>query len=71
MIGWFYKFGEIQLNNLDNHISMEEVNSLALKMSDMAELDTNLTMDESDSLFCKLVNLLEKFYQFPDYNNYN
>jgi len=59
------------MNNLDNHISAEDINSLALDLSDEATDRLHLDDEDEQILFDLVVNLLEKFCQYPDYRHYN
>ena len=60
------------MNNSDSHISMEDINSVALGVTDLIEnkLEKLDAVDES-ALYDLVLDLMEKFYQYPDYRHWN
>jgi hypothetical protein len=54
---------------------MDLINSWLLKLHEAIDADVTLTVEEQEHLeaivYGNISNYLEKFFDYPDYNNYN
>jgi hypothetical protein len=54
---------------------MDLINSWLLKLHEVIDADVALTVEEQEHLeaivYGNISNYLEKFFDYPDYNNYN
>lgn len=60
---------------LKNQVHMDLINSWLLSLHECIEQDVDLTVEEQEHLeaivYGNISNYLEKFFDYPDYNNYN
>lgn len=60
---------------LKDQVHMDLINSWLLTLHERIEQDVTLTVEEQEHLeailYGNISNYLEKFFDYPDYNNYN
>jgi len=60
---------------LKNQVHMDLINSWLLTLHECIDRDVTLTVEEQEHLeaivYGNISNYLEKFFNYPDYNNYN
>jgi hypothetical protein len=58
-----------------SEVHMDLINSWLLVLHEQIENDVDLTVEEQEHLeaimYGNISNYLEKFFNYPDYNNYN
>jgi hypothetical protein len=76
--------GKIKLNTKNNgkdinmvmkvkkdEVTMDVVRSLALELSDVVDNKVVLSQEEQENLYDSITCILEDYFDYPDYTNYN
>jgi hypothetical protein len=52
-------------------VMADEISTIATDMVDAALKTVKLSIEEQDELWGELINTMEKFFNYPDFRNYN